>query len=137
MASLKQQTVISKYTDTAKECIREEPPYVFQYKNSPFIITYSAKLDNKLTEHRCGERISYSGFIQMEAFYYTVGKVKNITGLTLSALFIETCNAEYRLHSIMSEIFREENKINLTDTEGRSHSYGVLPQVHGGAAPPM
>ena len=35
MASLKQQTVISKYTDTAKECIREEPPYVFQYKNSP------------------------------------------------------------------------------------------------------
>ena len=59
----------------------------------------------------------------MEAFYYTVEKVKNITGLTFSTLFIETCNAEYRLHPIMSEIFREENRINLTDTEGRSHSF--------------
>ena len=59
----------------------------------------------------------------MEAFYYTVEKVKNITGLTFSTLFIETYNAEYRLHSIMSEIFREENRINSTDTEGRSHSF--------------
>ena len=94
-----------------------------QYKNSPFIIAYSAKLDNKLSGRRCRELISYSGFIRMQAFYYTAEKVKNITGLTFSTLFIKTCNAEYRLHSIMSEVFREENRINLTDTEGRSHSF--------------
>lgn len=117
-----QQRVVSKYTDSAKQCYKEELPYIFRYNNSPYTIAYSAKLDSKISGQRCGDSVSSSGFIRMEAFYYAVEKVANITGLTFNTLFIETCDAEFRLHSIMSDIFREEGKIDLINTDGQGHT---------------
>jgi len=107
------------------KCFPKDPQYIFEKHNSPYIIAFSHKLDYQLEDHHCGDQVTNTGFLRMEAFYYIVNKMRNITGIDFSTLFIETCNPHFRIQSIMSKLFKNENMMSLVDTQGKKHELPV------------
>lgn len=113
-------------TDCA-DCALNRPPYVFRKRRSPFIIVGTGPVHKSRNQYSCGDSLESTGFIRMEAFYYAVERINDITGIEFSTLFIDLCYAKIRAHRILTEIFHNTSAIRLLEIDGTEH---VLSASH-------
>ncbi|XP_067948068.1 uncharacterized protein [Watersipora subatra] len=113
----------SRCLSNCEFCEKLNTPYLYRRnENSRYIIAGTGITSGDLNEHDCGKTIQPHGFLMMEAFYYTVKQIEEITGLQFSTLFIDTCYAKLGTHALMNDIFREADTAYLKDMNGKEWS---------------
>lgn len=116
-------TLISRCTGNCSKCHPKIPMYHFEKRTSDYIIAGTGPLHKKKNQHECEESINESFFLRMQAFYYAVNYIRNITGINFSSLFIDTCYATLATHLTLARIFTSNTECVLVSDDGTVHTF--------------
>ena len=112
---------VSRCATGCEKCALNRPPYVFKKNFSPFVIAGMGQVHKSKNQFECENEVESTGFIRMEAFYYAVEQIVNITGIEFSSLFIDPCYAKVRTQRILTTIFQFYSSISLYEIDGTQH----------------